>query len=106
MAYARVFVVRAHHGREQEVRDETGQLLEHFSQQPGFMAGWNLESQLQPDIIVRTTLWESREAADRAANNDRTMAIIGQIMSRAEDASIGSGVFDASVVLPGGVTRD
>ncbi len=106
MAYSRLYVFRAFHGREDDVRRETTSMLDYLSNQPGFIAAWVLESASEPGLVVRATLWENRESADRGANSEHTLACISRIRMAGEEASIGSGVFTATVVLPGGVHRE
>jgi hypothetical protein len=100
MAYARLFVVRAYHGREQDVVDETQRLINHLSHEPGFMASWELRSVSNPAVIVRATLWQTREQADHAANTETAMAMMSHIMNMSEETSVESGVFNATVTLP------
>lgn len=106
MAYSRLYVFRAFNGREADVARETTSMLEYLSGQPGFIAGWILESTAEPGLVVRATLWETREAADKGANSQQTLASLSRIRMYGEEASIGSGVFSTTVVLPGGVHRE
>lgn len=46
-------------------------LLSHFADLSGFVDGYRLEN---PEYIGRVTVWESQEAADRAAGDSHTMA--------------------------------
>ncbi len=106
MAVARVFAVNAHHARADDVRAETRKLLGHLAQQKGFIEGWYLGFQAQPDLVVRFTMWQDRPSADQAANTYDTMAMISKIRSMSDETTAPEGVYDAEIIQHAGHEGD
>lgn len=86
MKVLRTTVVRPLPGREQEVAELLRELNAHLATQPGFVESYELEDNEDREVLGRVAVWESRQAADRAANTVHTIALRArlQALSRPE----------------------
>jgi hypothetical protein len=79
MPYVRVTLMRARAGGEDRVRDLTRQLVDFFSDQPGFITGYSLDP-VEPDgYLGRVGVWETPEAADRAAQTPHDLSLRSEL---------------------------
>ena len=73
MKIVRTTVVKPRAGFETRTAAILRELDEHLALQPGFLESYEVVE--EPGQLGRIALWESREAADRAAKLDRTIAL-------------------------------
>ena len=73
MKVLRSSIIHPRPGREQAVHDLLHELDQYLSGQPGSIESYELGN--DGDAFGRVAVWESREAADRAANQVHTIAL-------------------------------
>ena len=71
-------------GRGEEAQRLEADLLSHSSAQEGFVGGYRLTARDGGREIGRITIWESEEAADRAATTRHVMALRSEPLAVAE----------------------
>lgn len=101
MPVARLFVLRAHRGMEQDVEQTAQELHRVLSRQSGFIVGWDLRSVDRSGELVRLTVWESQADADRAAGQEMVMALRSKLLMHAEEAQTAGGTYEAEGMHPG-----
>ncbi|MEE9285913.1 MAG: antibiotic biosynthesis monooxygenase [Dehalococcoidia bacterium] len=79
MKIVRTTLVRPRPGFESQVAALLRDLDDSLAKQPGFLESYEVEE--EPGQIGRVALWESREAADRAAKLDHTIAVRARLHS-------------------------
>lgn len=84
MYYLRLSLARPMEGRDDEAQRLEADLVSHFSTQEGFVAGYRLTARDGGREIGRITIWESEEAADRAATTQHVMALRSELLALAE----------------------
>ncbi len=85
MKIVRTTVIRPRAGFETRAVALLRELDEHLALQPGLLESYEVVE--EPGQVGRIALWESREAADRAAKLDRTIAIRARLHSLSASSS-------------------
>lgn len=80
MPIVRISIAKPRPENRDEVRQYFEDLVESTSHLPGFMTGYVLESSASSGEVGRVTIWESQDAANRAAHNARVMAIHSRLI--------------------------
>lgn len=75
MSYVRVSMMRPLPGREHQVRQTLTDLVAFYRQQPGYLSGYMLEHEDGLQQFGRIGIWDSKEAAERAARLDHDLAL-------------------------------
>ncbi|GBD13376.1 hypothetical protein HRbin24_01404 [bacterium HR24] len=79
MAYIRVSLMRAAPGHEGEVERLNRELVAYYRRFPGCLGTYYVRSADGSGEVGRVSIWESDDAADRAANDDHSMAVRSQL---------------------------
>lgn len=79
MPYIRLTVAKPRPERREEVRRHYEELVAHVAKLPGFIDGWVVLPQDDSGDVGRMTLWESAEAASRAANDPHSMSLHAEL---------------------------
>jgi hypothetical protein len=77
MPYVRISTMRARAGEEARVRDLLDSLIGYYAKQPGYIAGYRLES--ADGSIGRIGIWQREEDAEHAAQTDHDLALRSQL---------------------------
>ena len=85
--YVRLSLMKPKPGEEKLVAGLMDNLLEFFTQQPGYERGYALLEGDRQGRVGRITLWKSEGQADHAANTQHVLAVRAEIMHRIEDDS-------------------
>lgn len=75
MKVLRTTVVRPLPGKEQKAAEILEDLGVFLAQQPGFVEAYELADDEDRDVLGHVSVWSSREDADRAASQVRTIAL-------------------------------
>ena len=95
MAYIRLTLARPRPDVREEVRQHYEDLVRHVSSLPGCIQAYVIESHDESAEIGRISIWESADAANRAANDPHAMSlhaalhfdVQGSLYDRSFDAS-------------------
>ncbi len=85
MYYLRLSLARPLEGRDEEVRRLEEDLLSYYAAQEGFLSGYRLTAREGHREVGRITLWESEEAAERAAATERVMVLRSKLLAVTEE---------------------
>ena len=85
--YIRLSLMKAKVGREQDVNLLTGQLVDFYRQQAGFVDGYTLRAADETGDVGRINIWTSEEAADHVAQNNHVLALRADLIPMLEDRS-------------------
>lgn len=80
MAVVRITIARPRTEVQHEVEQYFRELIDRTSRMPGFLSGYVLQASGASGEVGRVTIWESQEAANRAANDPRVMAIHARLI--------------------------
>jgi|FaiFalDrversion2_1042247.scaffolds.fasta_scaffold00468_2 quinol monooxygenase YgiN len=75
MAYIRVSLMRPLTGHEAEVERLNRELVAYYRRFPGCLATYFVQAADGSGEVGRVSVWERDEDADRAANDDRSLAL-------------------------------
>ncbi len=75
MRYVRFSLMRPLAGREAEVKELNERLIAFYQGQQGCLQGYLLTAADDSGELGRFSLWESAEAADRAANDQHSLSL-------------------------------
>ena len=78
--YIRISLMKAKPGSEALVAGLMDNLLASFADEPGFVRGYALLGGDPRGRVGRFSLWQSEEAADRAANTQHVLTVRSEIM--------------------------
>ncbi len=85
MKVMRVTIVYPRPGREEEVAGAMKQLGDSLAKQPGFIEDYSLAEHTGRRAAGRVSVWQSREALDRAASKEHTIALRTQLIGHPAD---------------------
>ncbi|HXG42047.1 MAG TPA: antibiotic biosynthesis monooxygenase [Dehalococcoidia bacterium] len=75
MAYIRVSLMRPMAGHEAEVESLNRELVAYYRRFPGCLAAYFVQAADGSGELGRVSVWEREEDADRAANDDHSLAL-------------------------------
>jgi heme-degrading monooxygenase HmoA len=85
MPYARISLMKPNPGEEEEAERLNREIMQHSSEQSGYIAGYVLKAQDDTTEICRITLWESPGDSDRAANSTSIMSLRAQLHLKVQE---------------------
>ncbi len=85
--YVRLSLMNPKAGEERLVAGLMDNLLEFFSDQPGYVRGYALIDGDPQGRVGRITMWKSEENADHAGNTQHVLTVRAEIMQRIEEES-------------------
>lgn len=85
--YVRLSLMNPKRDKEQLVAGLMDNLLEFFSEQPGYVRGYALIGGDPQGRVGRITMWKSESEADHAANTQHVLTVRSEIMLLIEDDS-------------------
>ena len=85
--YVRLSLMNPKPGEEKLVAGLMDNLLEFFSDKPGFVRGYSLLDGDPQGRVGRITMWASEAEADAAANTQHVLTVRSEIMQRIEEDS-------------------
>ena len=88
MYYLRLSLARPAEGGSEEAQRLEEDLLSHFSAQEGFVSGYRLAARNGGREVGRITIWESEEAAERAATSQHVMALRSKLLAVTEEERV------------------
>jgi hypothetical protein len=88
--YVRLTLVNPKAGQDERFSELTDDLLQFFSEQPGYVRGYKMLAR-EPDApqgrIARLTVWSSEEDADRAATSQHVLSVRSELLQLIEEDS-------------------
>ncbi len=84
MKIIRETIIRPQKGFEKDVAGTLAELGDHLAGQPGFIEGYTLDGLEDAGLLARISVWESRDAADRSAVLDHTIALRAKLQRLAQ----------------------
>lgn len=88
MYYLRLSLARPMEGRGEEARRLEEELLSYLSAQEGFVSGYRLTARNGGREVGRISIWETKEAAERAATTQRVMALRSKLLAVTEEERV------------------
>jgi len=85
--YVRLSLMNPKPGKEELVAGLVNNLLEYFSQQPGYVRGYSLIEGDPQHRVGRISVWESEEAADLAAQTQHVLTVRSEMMQLIDEDS-------------------
>jgi quinol monooxygenase YgiN len=85
--YVRLSLMVPKRGCAERVSKITDELLDYFSQQPGYVRGYKLTTSDGSGELGRLTVWTSEQEADRVATSEHVLAVRSELMQLIEEDS-------------------
>jgi heme-degrading monooxygenase HmoA len=82
-------------GEEQETERLNREIMQHSSEQSGYITGYVLKAQDDTNEICRITIWQSAGDADRAANSTSIMSLRAQLHLKVQEGHADRSFSDA-----------
>ena len=89
MAFVRVSILTPVAGQDAEVSRLLDELVRLYNGRPGFLSAWKLSSDQHAGVsrFGRISVWESEEAANQTASDQRDMALQSQLKALAQSGT-------------------
>ena len=79
MAYIRLTLASPRPERRAEVREHYEELVRYVKSLPGCLGGYVIEAHDESGDVGRISIWESADAANRAANDPHAMSLHAEL---------------------------
>lgn len=85
--YVRLSLMRPKSGQEARVGEILNDLVQFYSEQPGYIEGYTLVAQESASEVGRLTLWRTERDAETTASNQHVMSQRSELMRVIESGS-------------------